>query len=269
MRKRRRLALARAGLRRPSAALRRPPEFLIIGAQRAGTSSMFRYLGQHPQVRRPLRKEIDYFSANYGRPPSWYAAHFPLRVAAQSFDCTPQYLVHPLAAGRCHALLPNAKLVVMVRDPVTRLVSQYSHMRRLGFENLTLREALTAEDERTASDLRAIEEDPGWNPRQFFRFGYLARSRYAEQMQRWLQFYPHTSIHVFDFDEFVGSPESEWTELVRFLELDPWAPDDFRNWSQPTVKPPTDPVLFHEIRTHLGEDIDRFKDLAGRPLSWV
>lgn len=269
MRTRRRLALARVALRRPTAALRRPPEFLVIGAQRAGTSSMFRYLGQHPQVRRPLRKEIDYFSANYGHPPSWYAAHFPVRAAARSFDCTPQYFVHPLAAERCHALLPDAKLVVMVRDPVTRLVSQYSHMRGLGFEHLGLREALEAEEERSAPDLRAIDEDPGWNPRLFFRFGYLARSRYAEQIQRWLSVYPPSSLHVFDFDEFVTSPGSEWARLMHFLELDPWAPEEFRNWSRPMVKPPADPELVQEIRAGLDEDIERFRELAGRPLSWA
>lgn len=230
---------------------------------------MFRYLSAHPSVRRPLRKEIDYFSAHYGRPLSWYAAHFPLRRATQTFDCTPQYFVHPLAPERCHDVLPDARLVVMLRDPVARLMSQYSHMRRHGFESLTLAEALAAEATRISEDLDAIRRDPAWNPKQFFRFGYLARSRYGEQLDRWLQHYPRTSIHLLDFDEFVRSPDEEWTRLLDFLGLPMWVPPDFRNWSSPTPKPRTEEELLRQLRERLAPDTERLLAHSSRTFSWA
>jgi hypothetical protein len=261
--------MARVQIRERSASLRRLPEFVVIGAQRAGTSSMFRYLSAHPQVRRPLRKEIDYFSAHYGESLSWYRAHFPVRRGSISFDCTPQYFVHPLAPERCRALLPDAKMVIMARDPVARLMSHYSHMRRLGFETLELRDALEAEESRIAHDLGEISSDLAWNPREFFNFSYLTRSRYAEQFERWLGSYPREAFHVFDFDEFVNSPETEWGPLLDFLELEPWVPPDFRNWSTPTAKPGTDTALGEELADRLKDDIGRFAELSGRPLSWA
>jgi hypothetical protein len=261
--------MARVQMRRPTATLRRLPEFVVVGAQRSGTSSMFRYLSAHPEVRRPLRKEIDYFSAHYGRPESWYQAHFPIRRGARSFDCTPQYFVHPLAPERCRATLPDAKIVIMVRDPIARLMSQFSHMRGAGFETMDLPQALAAESARIAPDLHALNDDPAWRPRTFFRFNYLTRSRYGDQFERWLLSYPREAFHIVDFDNFVRAPHDEWDELLAFLGLRTWTPPDFRNWSTPTLKPVMDVALRERIDDDLKEDTERFAMLAGRPLSWV
>ena len=230
---------------------------------------MFRYLSAHPNINRPLRKEIDYFSAYYGRPLSWYQAHFPVRRAARSFDCTPQYFVHPLAPERCLAALPETRIVIMVREPISRLLSHYSHMRRLGIETLDLHAALEAEPSRIAADLQAVTRNPAWNPRDFFNFSYLTRSKYGEQFDRWLGSYPRDSFHIFDFDSFVRSPQSEWLPLLKFLDLEPWEPPGFRNWSTPTVKPYSETALRERLDDDLRDDLQRFAQLAGRPLSWA
>src|SRR5690606_34677654 len=210
------------------------------------------YLNAHPEVRRPLRKEIDYFSVDYGRGESWYRSHFPLRSAEQrSYDCTPQYFVHPLAPERCHKLLPDVRLVVSVRDPIERAISQYHHMRSLGFESLDLLDALRAEPERIADDLAAVMADDRHRPTTYLRFNYVERSRYGAQMSRWLDWYGLSSIHFFDFERFTADPEPEWRSLLRFLGLRPWDPPDFRNWTPTDARPAPDGEAISFLRAEL------------------
>ncbi len=129
---------ARMFVRRLGAGRRVLPDFLVIGAQKSGTSSLFRYLDQHPQVRGSVPKEVHYFSGGfapapdaYARGEGWYRAHFPKKAAmgqgVRAFEATPLYLLHPLAAGRIHALMPAVKLVAVLRNPTDRALSHYFH----------------------------------------------------------------------------------------------------------------------------------------------
>ena len=98
---RRPMAAARVFLRRPTASLRATPDFLIVGAQRAGTTSLYRYLAEHPAVAPPIRKEIQYFSLHHGRGDQWYRSHFPVAGRdRRTFEATPYYLLHPAAPAR-------------------------------------------------------------------------------------------------------------------------------------------------------------------------
>lgn len=264
------LARSRVSLRQPTAHLRTLPSFALIGAQRAGTSSLFRYMCAHPQVRRALRKEVDYFSVDYARPWTWYRAHFPLRGTGRiTFDASPQYFVHPLAPGRIRSALPSLKLVVSVREPVDRTVSHYQLMRRLGVENLSLDQALDQEASRIGPDLERLTREPDYVPLDFLRFSYIARSLYAEQLQRWLQSFPLPSFHFLCFDTFRHDPDAEWGPLLEFLELDPWRPSSFHNWSTTTVANNNQEMLRSDIRGRLGDDPDRFAALAPREFPWT
>src|SRR4051812_20031887 len=130
------LRRVQADYRHLSAPLRGLPSVLIIGAQKSGTTSLSSYLVEHPDMLPSLRKEVHYFSFNYERGVNWYRAHFPythhLRRGALTLDATPYYLVHPLVAQRAAQLLPHAKLVVLLRNPVDRALSHYQHEVRGG-----------------------------------------------------------------------------------------------------------------------------------------
>lgn len=268
MRYRSRLARTRVLLRRPTARLRSLPDFALIGAQRAGTSSLFRYLCGHPQVHRALRKEIDYFSVDLARPWSWYQAHFPLRLAGGvTFDATPQYFVHPLVPQRLRSVLPSMKLVVAVRDPADRTVSHYQLMSRLGVEHLDFEEALDRERSRIGPDLERLEREPNYAPMDFLRFSYVTRSRYAEQLQRWTESFPLSAFHFLCFDTFLVDPQSEWDSLLEFLDLDPWRPSAFRNWSTRTGGGANDAQRTNVFR-RLGDDPEKFAALASREFPW-
>lgn len=152
------------------------PEFLIIGAQRCGTTSLYRYLAAHPSVRAATGKELQFFSLHHRRGSRWYRGHFPVRPpGVLSFEASPYYLFDPEAPARAAALLPDARFIALLRDPVERAYSHYLHSRSYGVEPLSFADALDAEPERLASG--------GHRARR--QYSYVARGRYAEQIARW------------------------------------------------------------------------------------
>src|SRR5215218_5774852 len=187
--------LARRGmleLGRATVRWRTEPDFLVIGAQRSGTTTLFRVLSQHPQLLRPtVSKGVGYFDTEYHRGRRWYTAHFPLRLTArlhgpgtQVFESSGYYAFHPLAARRIAADLPGVKVVMMVRDPVERAYSAHSHELARGFETEEFEAAVRLEPQRTAGEAERLARDEGYSSHTHRHHAYLARGRYAEQLER-------------------------------------------------------------------------------------
>ena len=99
----------------------RLPDFLILGAQRGGTTSLFASLAAHPEVAPPKEREIHFFNLNYWRGSRWYRRKFRRRPGEVSGESSPYYLFHPHAPPRVAADLPSAKFVVLLRDPVEQI----------------------------------------------------------------------------------------------------------------------------------------------------
>ena len=130
-----------------NAASRSLPDYLIIGAQKGGTTSLYFLLGRHPQVMRSLYKEVNYFERNYHRGVSWYRAHFPTEWAKRSAkavtgEASPSYLGHREVPSRVRSLLPDCRLITLLRNPVDRMYSSYHHKVRLGHTSLPFEEWL-------------------------------------------------------------------------------------------------------------------------------
>lgn len=267
---------ARFRTRVPTAAWRGLPDFLIIGAQRCGTSSLYKYLGQHPGVSPSLRKEVGWFSRSFAHDLTWYRSHFSLVAppARQRFEATPDYLLHPLAAERSAAALPGAKLIVLLRDPVARALSHHQHMVRLGFEDLPVMEALTREPERTAADRARIFDDPAHDPRYFLRFSYFERGLYAEQLIRWFDAYDRDRFLLLESADLYADPGATLVAVETFLGLKEWLPRDFRNYSY-VGKPPGDREEARRdgaaayLRSRYADADAALADLVGRRLSWM
>ncbi len=217
-----RIALGRVQLRRllPKQKL---PDFLVIGAQKAGTSSLFKYLAEHPDVARPVQKEIAFFSLNYGRGLGWYRAHFPSRRSDRmAFEATPHYLFCPEVPPRVVAQLPEVKAIAVLRDPIDRAVSQYWHMRRRAFESREMQDALLA-PESLASPAHC---DP-----PVLRHSYVARGYYAEQLRRWLEFVPRERLLVIRSDDLFGRTAETYASVLRFLGLPPFELSAYPNYT--------------------------------------
>ena len=192
----------------------RLPDFLVLGTQKGGTTTLQQLLSQHPSVYLAPGKEVHYFSKHWDQPTAWYASHYQ---AARPEECcgdiTPFYLFHPLVPQRIHSLLPNAQLIVLLRDPVERALSQYFHSVRLGFETLALEDALAAEEERLSTgELQHLQEH-----------SYVSRSRYLEQLDRYLKLFPDQQLLVLQSEPFFTDPAATWQQIETFLGL-PQAP---------------------------------------------
>jgi Sulfotransferase domain len=243
---RHRLARARLRYRVPTGRWRALPDALIIGAQRAGTSSLYRFLGAHPGVAPSFRKEVEYFSRYASRGEDWYRAHFELRAGRRHlrFEATPDYLFHPLAAERAARLVPEARLVALLRDPAERAWSHYRHMVRLGYETLPFADALAAEDERCAPDRARLAKDPDHDPKALLRYSYVARGHYAPQLAHWLARFPRDHLLVLPSARLFDHPAGAYAEVLAFLGLESWEPPAFANVSRTpgeAAAPPMDP----------------------------
>lgn len=235
---RRRVAAWRVSLRRPTSRIRSLPHLLIIGAQRGGTSSLYKYLGQHPDVRPSVRKETEFFSIRYLEGSDWYRSHFPIRPLFSgsrqlTFEASPEYMLHPLAAERAVNLVPDAFIIAMLRDPVARAYSQYQHNRRLGHEDLSFKDAIAAEQDRVQGDLERLRADATYQARNLRRFGYIERGKYDEQLMRWMSVFPRRRVLVVKSEDFFSSTSRVFEDMLEFLGLRSFAPAAFSNYSLP------------------------------------
>lgn len=283
---RRHIVHRRLAVRRAVSAKRALPDFLIIGGQRCGTSSLYKYLGAHPQIVPSLRKETRYFSIEYERGIDWYRAHFPmtaamtalarLRGSSRTFEATPDYLLDPRAPSRVATTLPDTKLIAILRDPVARAYSHWRHMQRLGIETLSFEDAVASESDRIGSELQEISACSAGQFKSFFRFSYAARGCYAEQLERWLSTFSASQFLVLDAGDLYSRPKEVLYSICHFLEIEEWAPPDFRNYSRSgATGSSADPT--YEIPEPLRSELHRYFSaknadlprIVGRQFQWI
>lgn len=216
----------RSTYRHATGTLRRLPDFLVIGAQKSGTTSLFDHLAQHPRIRPSATKEIHYFDREYGRGERWYRGHFALQRQAHrsglvTGEATPAYLVFPPAAARAHQLVPRARLVAVVRDPVDRAYSHYQHEVAKGFEHHSFEEALAREPQRLEAPSDRRPAGPESLSHALEHHSYLTRGQYAEQLERWLEHFPPEQLLVLAAEELYRDPPAAVARVVDHLGLPP------------------------------------------------
>jgi hypothetical protein len=207
------------------------PGFLIVGAQRSGTTSLYRALSQHPAVLKAvLHKGVHYFDTSYSRGMGWYRAHFPLKAHARrveratgsravTFESSPYYMFHPLAAERIARDLPGVKLLVLVRDPIERAYSAHAHESARGFETEPFERALELEEARLDGEAERIVADPTYVSLSHQHHAYRARGKYCEQLSRLARLFGRDRIYVVDSGDWFATPEPVYDAVLGFLEL--------------------------------------------------
>ena len=208
--------------------MRRPgglPGLIVIGAQKSGTTTLYRMMSQHPDMMGHPKKEIHYFNNNYFRGNRWYRTHFPDQDGRLFFDVTPDYLCHPYAAERMASEVPNAKLIVLLREPVSRALSQYWMEYGRGEEHLGLQDAFAIEAER----LSKYPEHSLRRPRAFskahFRNGYFWRGLYAAQLHEFYQFFDRQRVLVLRAEDFAMDPQSTFDQICDFASVPRYQPE--------------------------------------------
>jgi hypothetical protein len=177
------------------------PDFIIIGAKKCGTTSLYDYLALHPAIAMSFKKELRFFSANWHRGQAWYERQFPVTGSIRG-EATPDYARHPYIPGvpqRIASMVPSAKLIYMVRDPIERVVSH--HMERL---------AIFIE----RRPLELLLRDPA------MRLEYLCESRYHTQLTQYLAVFPSSQILVVGLEEMKADRRTTLRRVFEFLGVD-------------------------------------------------
>ena len=255
---------------RLSSGLRMLPDFLLVGTQRGGTTSLFRALAAHPDVAQPnFHKGVHYFDVNYARGDAWYRAHFPLRRGSRrAFESAGYYMHHPLAPERIAADLPGVKLLALLRDPVERAYSAHKHELARGFETEpSFERALDLEPERLAGEADRIRNESGYQSHSHRHHSYLDRGHYAEQLEVLFKLFGRDRVHVAYAEEFFTEPEPCFDAIVGFLGLPRWRPAAFeRHNARPGS--PLPPALQERLTTYFAPHDERLSALLGEVPPW-
>lgn len=207
------------------------PRFLILGAMRSGTTSLYRYLCEHPLVVPAARKEVHFFDHQYHEGVEWYARQFPSRFAPMegrghrfrliTGEASPSYLLHPLAPARAAGHLPGAKLIAILRNPVERAFSHYQHGIRRRYETLPFEQALDAEQARIGPERERLVRGEVQRSDPFLWYSYCTRGCYLDGLEEWLKFYPRKNLLVLISEEFYADPSAALRQVTGFLGLPP------------------------------------------------
>jgi Sulfotransferase domain len=202
---------------------------------------------------------------------------FPLRVSREyarrrggdliGLDATPSYLFHPAVPERVAATLPEARLLVILRDPVDRAYSHYQHARRRNVEHLSFPDAVAAEEPRLAGEAERLASDPRYRSTRYLHRSYISRGLYAEQLERWLGHFRRSQLHVVLAEEFFVRPADVYAETIAFLGLPAWEPAEFP-YSSPHSYPELDKATRAGLAERFAAPNARLSRLLGRELPW-
>lgn len=266
------------GYGRATVALRPLPDFLVIGAQKAGTTALYAYLRWHPEITGPSFKEVSFFDRHYARGPAWYRAHLPARPRQWPArlrhgrwpsvgEASPSYLFHPFAPERVASLMPQARLIAVLRNPVDRAFSHYQHEVALGREPLTFEDALDAEEERMRGELERMAADPSYFSHAWWNHTYVSRGRYAEQLERWYASFPRQQVLVLLSEELSQEPDETYARALDFLGVRPHRLSSFpRIFSREYEEMASSTRA--RLETELAEPNRALAELLGRKLPW-
>lgn len=199
------------------------PDFVIIGGQRCGTTSLYHYLTKHQSIKKALTKEIHYFDLNYHKGENWYLSHFPFKSPMNNKitgEASPYYLYHPRVPELMKKLMPDVKIIVLLRNPIDRAFSHYHHSEKNNDENLSFEQAIQSEEARLKDEEEKIIKDINYYSYNHHRYSYKSRGIYINQIKRWLKFFPLEQTLILKSEDLYTDPNKELNKTLSFLNLE-------------------------------------------------
>lgn len=235
-------------LRLLTGSLRLLPDFVMLGTQRGGTTTLYRYLVRHPCVAPAFGQEVHFFDDNFHRGVRWYRAHFPLtlhkdyvrkvrRLTLISGEASGYYLVHPHALRRISKLIPHVKLIVLLRNPVDRAWAHYHQSINKG-ETLPFEEAIRTEEARLSGERGKMLADDTYVSRKYRRYSYLTRGIYVDQLKEVMSVFPEQQVLILKSEDLLfDNPAEVLRRTVAFLELPMWEPSRYTTYGRDYYPP--------------------------------
>jgi hypothetical protein len=254
------------------------PDFILVGAQRCGTTSLFRYLVSYPGVFPSSPKEVHFFSNHFKKGIAWYRSHFPLewqkryveRVRKRKFltgEATPYYLAHPHAPRRIFQALPEVLLIILFRNPIDRAYSHYHFELSKGVETLSFEGAIDREQQRLDQELEKMLADGTYRSFNHQHFSYLSRGHYADQLEAWRRLFTPDQMHIVISEGFFLDPERTLRNLAAFAGLPDRTLSRYPRYHSARY-PPMDPATRKRLIEHFKPHNLKLSEQLGRPLDW-
>ena len=251
------------------------PDFLIIGAQKAGTTSLYAYLTQHPQILSAKEKEVHFFDLNFDRGTAWYESQFEIASSAQNLnhrsisgEATPYYLFHPCVPQRVYNYLPQVKLIVLLRNPMVRAISHYHHEVRLGFEQLSIEQAIEQESTRLQGEVEKLLSDDNYYSYNHQHYSYLSRGIYIEQLKVWMSLFPKEQFLILSAEDLYSNPAAIFKQVLEFLNLPDYELKDYGKYNAGTEKNPSNHDLEQQLTNFFQPYNQQLNDFLGLDFNW-
>ncbi len=238
------------------------PNFIIIGQPKCGTSSLYSYLTQHPQILPAIEKEIRFwsFKPNFEKGLDWYLAHFPAIASEQGLitgEATPGYLDSQPAADSLLQEFPHMKLIVVLRNPIDRALSHYYMCTRQSRDKRSLEKAILSgvEVRHKKSYLNLFNN--------FKTSSYLKRSQYIESLSRWMKLFPKQQFLIIKSEDFFAEPGTTVNQVFQFLGVEPYQLQAYANKTKNSYPPISQSMrqtlndYFRPFNQQLEEYLDR------------
>lgn len=199
----------------------RLPEALIVGAQKSGTTTLHACLSAHPRIHGPIapmdsspRKELHFFSNHWDKGVDWYRSHFEFTDGI-GLESTPNYLCDPDAQERLCSVIPDAKLIVSLREPVARAFSHFNHYTQALEKTKHWKHDFPRPGESFSANVEAGVNEIGrpW-------YGIVNRGYYDEQLSHLLKFFPREQVHVVIMERWIEHPDECLDGILNFLGVD-------------------------------------------------
>ena len=266
------------------------PDYIIIGTQRGGTTSLYFYLTEYAGTFSALHKEVHFFDDHFAQGPAWYRAQFPTsvqkylyeRVCKKRFvtgESSPYYLFHPHIPKRTFQALPNVKLIVLLRNPVDRAYSHHWLATNEGHETLLFEEAVKCEVERLAGEQEKILANEYYESYTHRHYAYLSRGIYANQLQNWMRYFPKEQFLILKSEDLYSDPVTIVKQTLEFLEVPTSAlriTKEFKQYREPTSKgymnnerpPKMEPALRKYLIEYFQSHNARLYEFLKRDFGW-
>ena len=249
-----------------------PPDFLVLGVPKGGTTSLFAWLREHPQIWGHPRKELHFFDGDYHLGEAWYCAQFPRFQNDSGIlrgEATPNVFSHPEAPARVTQLIPDVKTMVLLRDPLERAVSWVQHLQRLEGLKGSVESWLSQELE----SLQSLDADTLARSGRIGT-GALQDSLYDIHLQRWRSSLPSSQqLLVISSERLFSQPSLQLSEVLGFLGLDsdpePW----MRAWVARNVNPGRRSTLPKALESELRSFLQNYcqqsiTEIKESPVGW-
>ncbi len=250
------------------------PNFIIIGAQRCGTTSLFESLMEAQFILKPVRKEIHFFDINYMKGYEWYLSQFPY-IKDENYltgEATPYYFYHPVVPLRvydfCKIMSKEIKFILLLRNPVDRAISHYKFNLTRGIESLSFEEAIKVEPQRIGGEDSKLINNHHYYSFNHQHFSYLSRGIYIEQLKRWLNFFPLEKFLIISSEEFFKEPQKIINLICKFFDREPYELRNIQKFNKSHINLSVSNLMRGKLVKYFEPYNKQLFELIGRSFDW-